>query len=104
MSWPKWLLRTRNLLEAQGYDVRENKVYQDNHSTMLLEKNGRGSSSKRTRHINVRYFFVTDRIKSDEMSVEDVAQQAKWSAIFSQNRYRGKLFRKFRDNIMNVKG
>jgi hypothetical protein len=56
---------------AQEYDVRDNIVYQDNQSSMQREKNGRGSSSKRTRHINVRYFFVTDRIEeSKEVNVE----------------------------------
>lgn len=32
---------TRNFLEAQGYVVTDNVVYQDNQSAMLLEKNGR---------------------------------------------------------------
>jgi hypothetical protein len=39
-------------------------------SAILLEKNGKASSSKRTKHINVRYYFVTDRIKKGDMSVE----------------------------------
>jgi hypothetical protein len=64
------ILWTRYFLEAQGYEVRENTVYHDSQGSMLLENNGCGSSSKRTRHINIRYFFVTDRIKSKEMSVE----------------------------------
>lgn len=54
------VLWTWYFLMAQGYDVDDNIVYQDNQSTMLLEKNGKASSSKRTRHINIRYFFVTD--------------------------------------------
>jgi hypothetical protein len=61
---------TRHFLEAQGYEVRDNIVYQDNQSIISFEKNGRGSSSKRTRHINVRYFFVNYRIKSKEVKVE----------------------------------
>jgi hypothetical protein len=51
------ILWTRYFLDAQGYDVKENKVFQDNQSAMLLEKNGRRSSSRRTRHINIRYFL-----------------------------------------------
>jgi hypothetical protein len=47
-------------MEAQGYKVNENIVYQDNQSAILLERNGKASSSKRTKHINIRYFFVTD--------------------------------------------
>lgn len=34
------ILWTRYFLQAQGYDVRENKVFQDNQSAILLEKNG----------------------------------------------------------------
>ena len=45
-------------------------MYQDNQSAILLENNGKKSSSKKTRHINIRYYFITDRIKSDEIEIE----------------------------------
>jgi hypothetical protein len=48
------LLWTRYFLQTQGYDVHDSIVFQDNQSAMLLEKNCCGSSSKRTRHINIR--------------------------------------------------
>jgi hypothetical protein len=95
------VLWTRYFLEGQGYDVKDNTVYQDNQSTMLLEKNGRGSSSKRTRHINVRYFFVTDRIKADEMKVEYCPTDDMVGDLFMKPLQGGK-FRKFRDAIMNT--
>jgi hypothetical protein len=63
------ILWTRYFLMEQGYQVKDSVVYQDNQSAILLEKNGRGSSSKRTRHINIRYFFVADRIASGEMRI-----------------------------------
>ena len=45
---------------AQGYNVTDNVIFQDkNQSASLSEKNGRASSSKRTRYINILYFFVT---------------------------------------------
>ena len=56
-------------LEDQGYGVTENIFYQDNKSAILLEKNGKSSISKRMKHINIRYFFVIDRIHKGEMSV-----------------------------------
>jgi len=31
-------------------------IYQDNKSTILLAENGKGSSSRHTRHLDVRYF------------------------------------------------
>jgi hypothetical protein len=64
------VLWTRYFLEAQGYSVDDNIVYQDNQSAMLLEKNGHRSNGKRTRHINIRYFFVADRISADRVRVD----------------------------------
>jgi hypothetical protein len=39
-------------LIAQGYGITQNQL-QDNRSSMLLERNGKASSGKRTRHINI---------------------------------------------------
>jgi Reverse transcriptase (RNA-dependent DNA polymerase) len=64
------ILWTRHFLESQGYGIRENVILQDNRSAILLENNGKASSTKRTKHINVRYFFVTDMIKKGKISVE----------------------------------
>jgi hypothetical protein len=97
------ILWTRYFLEAQGYEVRENKIYQDNQSAMLLENNGRGSSSQRTRHINIRYFFVTDRIKANEVSVE-YCPTGEMNGEFFTKPLQGSPHRKFRDRVMNIKG
>jgi hypothetical protein len=51
---------TRYFMEAQGYQVNDNVLFQDNKSAILLEKNGKASSSKRTKHISIRYFFITE--------------------------------------------
>jgi hypothetical protein len=52
------MLWTRYFIEGQGYGVESSIIKQDNLSAILLEKNGRASSSKRTKHINVRSFFI----------------------------------------------
>ena len=54
------ILWKRYFLNHQGYKVNDNIVFQDNKSTMLLERNGKSSSRKRTKHIKVRYFFITN--------------------------------------------
>ena len=92
---------TRYFMEAQGYNVDDSHALQDNRSSILLEKNGKASSSKRTKHINIRYFFVTDRIAMNELSVhwcptEDMI------ADFATKPLQGALFRKFRDQIMGI--
>ena len=48
---------TWNFMQEQGFDMGPSVVCQDNKSAILLEKNGRSSSSKQTRHIDVRYFL-----------------------------------------------
>ena len=48
-------------LKPLGSDVT---IEQDNTSAIEIEKNGWESSSKRTKHINVRYFYITDRRKA----------------------------------------
>ena len=39
---------TQYFMEAQGYKVNDNTLFQDNKSSMLLEKNGKALSSKCT--------------------------------------------------------
>ena len=48
------LLRTIYFLDAQGYNFFENIVYQDNKSAIILENNGKDSSSKRKKRIKIR--------------------------------------------------
>ena len=64
------VLWTRQFFHGQGNGDTDSVIYQDNQSAMLLEKHGKGSSGKRTRHIDVRYYFVKDRIASKEIRVE----------------------------------
>jgi hypothetical protein len=85
--------------EAQGYKIHDNVLYQDNKSSILLETNGRGSSGKRTRHINVRYFFVADRVKSKEIRIEHCPTGIMVADYFTKPQ-QGLLFRQMRDMIM----
>jgi hypothetical protein len=92
---------TRYFLEAQGYKVRDNILYQDNKSAILLEKNGKASSSKRTKHINIRYFFITDRVKEGDVSLI-WCPTGDMIGDYMTKPLQGALFRKFRDQIMGV--
>jgi hypothetical protein len=94
------VLWTRYFLEAQWYGVNDSIIYQDNQSAILLEKNGRASSGKRTRHINIRYFFVADRVASNEVSIE-YCPTGEMVADFFTKPLQGSPFQKFRNLIMN---
>jgi len=55
---------------GSGYPMlKPTKIYQDNMSTILLGKNGKASSGQGTCHINIRYFFVTDRVTKREVEI-----------------------------------
>ena len=95
------ILWTRYFLKAQGYDVKENILYQDNMSSILLARNGKASSSKRTKHIAIRYFFITDRISKGHVNLE-WCPTTEMIADFMSKPLQGSLFRKFRDIIMGI--
>ena len=63
-------LWTKYFIEAQGYTVDHNIIKQDNKSALLLEANGTFSSSKRTKHIKTRYFFVKDKVAQGDIELE----------------------------------
>ena len=77
-------------------------MFQDNQSAILLKNNGKKSSSKRTRHINIRYYFITDRIKNDELEIEYCPIDDMVTDYFTKP-HQGKKFLQFRKTIMNLK-
>ena len=95
------ILWTQLFLEAQGYHVTDNVLHQDSESTIKLAKNGRRSSSKLTRHIEVRYYFITDYIERGRVQVSYCPSGDMLADYFSKP-LQGSLFRKFRNLILNV--
>lgn len=45
-------------------------VLQDNESAIKLEINGQKSVGQRSRHINIRYFFITDQVEKGIVKIE----------------------------------
>ncbi len=56
-------------------------------------------SGKRTRHINIRYYFLTDRVNMKEISI-DWCPTKKMVADYMSKPLQGSLFRELRDYIM----
>jgi hypothetical protein len=95
------ILWTRHFLEAQGYEVVENVILQDNESAILLEKNGRQSSTKRTRHLEIRYFFVTDNVNRKRITIEHCPTGDMTGDYFTKP-VQGSLFKKHVKAILNL--
>jgi hypothetical protein len=93
------ILWTKLFMEAQGYVITHNILYQDNKSAILLETNGKRSSSKRTRALNIRYFFLADQVAKENLEIEYESTTDMWGDYMSKP-LQGKLFRKFKTLIM----
>ena len=92
---------TRNFIEAQGYNVNDSEFFQDNMSAMKMERNGRQSAGQRSRHINIRYFFIKDRIANGEINLIHCPTALMIADYFTKP-LQGALFTKFRDPIMGI--
>ena len=63
------VLWTKHFLEEQGWLDSTTMVYQDNTSSILLEKNDQSSSTKRTKHMHIWYFYITEQVKKKTIHV-----------------------------------
>jgi hypothetical protein len=88
-------------MKVQGYGVKDNVLFQDNKSSIILENNGKAPSSKRTKHINIWYLFITNRVSKEEVSVL-WCPTGDMIGDYAAKPLQGALFRKFRDHIMGV--
>jgi hypothetical protein len=61
---------SKNFLEAQGHKITTNILEQDNVRAIRFEKNGCASAGKQSHHIDIRYFFLKDRIVSDGITIQ----------------------------------
>jgi hypothetical protein len=91
---------TRQFLESQGY-TSETTIYQDNTSAMLIERNGSESSSKRTRHINIRYYFIKDCIDKRHLNIK-YCPTDDMLGDFPSKPLQGKKFLKHRKDLLNL--
>ncbi len=88
-------------MKAQGFAVSNNILYQDNKSEMLLETNGQASSSKHTRNIEIRYYYVADRVAKGDLRVV-LCPTDEMIADFLTKPLQGKAFVKFWDLLMGA--
>ena len=77
------------------------KLYQDNMSAEFLEKNGKKYSTKNTKHINVRYYFIRDRVEIGDLVNKHCPTEKILGDNFTKP-LQGALFSKSRAEIMNI--
>ena len=56
-------------MRAQGYDINQNILFQDNQSEIKMEKGRKNSCTGNSRHIDISDSFDKDRIESNKTKV-----------------------------------
>ena len=73
-------------------------IHQDNEAAIKLCENGL-ASSKRSRHIDIRYFFIQDRVKAGDIQIQYLSTKD-MIADFLTKPLIGQQFYKLRDLLL----
>ena len=87
-------------LDWQGYEL-ENNTHQDNQSAIKLEKNGRRSCGQKTRHIDIRYFYLKDLLDRGEIKVHYCPTELMIADFFTKP-LQGALFNRLKAAVMGT--
>jgi hypothetical protein len=87
-----------NFIEEQGYNRTSVILYQDNQAAIKLLKKGK-STSDSTRHIRLRYYFVSDKIAKGEVELSYKPTDSMIADILTKP-LQGAKFLQLRDQLM----
>ncbi len=76
-------IHLRNFVMEQGYDVGPAIIYQDNMSCMALMKRG-GPASERSRHINIRHFWLSERVDGEEVIIQHLGTEKMFANVLTK--------------------
>lgn len=94
------MLQSLYFIKAQGILTNRICLYQDNKSTILLANHGQMSSSKRTKHLKAKCFFIADRVNDGEVTIEHLPIEEMCIDVNTKPN-EGKRFRMDRAKLMN---
>ena len=86
-------------LVEQGFKPKENILYQDNQGAIKIATNGKVLSGQKTKHMDNRYFWIKDGLRSEGITMEHCPTEQMMADFFTKP-LQGSLFRKFCDIIL----
>jgi hypothetical protein len=94
-------IHLRNFIIAQGYETGPAVIYQDNMSCMALIKRG-GPGSERSRHINIRHFWLSEKVAQEEVIIQHLGTADMFANILTKP-VQGAQFDREREGLTNWK-
>ena len=86
-------------MHHQGNINKSNKLFQLNKSAMRMKINERNYCTGNYQNINIRYFFIKDRVDKGDLRIMYCTTQLILEDYFTKT-LKGSLFNKFRDIII----
>ena len=106
------VLWSKLFMEYQMKDHKENErtkllgkttiIQQDNTSAIKMERFGKRSSTKRTRHLSIRYYYVTSLLDEGLITAITYEPTESMVADYLTKPLQGSLFRKHRNSILGI--
>ena len=81
--------------------MRNNILFQDNTSAILMEKNGRSCLGKRNRAIDIRYFAICDAVELGDVEIKHIKTDQMIADYFTKC-LQGKKFYEFQKLILGM--
>ena len=94
------VINVQNIILSQGLQCEPAMIDQDNQSTLAMLEKGQATGPT-SRHINIRYFWLTDRISTGEVEVRYMETEAMTADALTKP-LQGHLFYKHRTTLLNT--
>ena len=91
---------TREFLKEQGYNLKKTKIFHDNEAAIATMESG-GTTLKRSRHINIRNFWIKDQIDQGEFEFQFTRSEKMVADVLTKP-ITGKKFFELRKILLNL--
>ena len=95
------ILWVSKFIKHQGFEIKNNVVFQDDMSAIKLEENSKDSSGSQTYPFGIKMFYIKDIIERKLVKIEHYPAKTMIADYLSKPLI-GKKFKNFRNSIMNI--
>ena len=97
-----WQIKDHKESDKTKLIGKRNILLQDNTSAILLERFRKRSSTKQTRHMSIKYHYVTSKLNDKTITTVTYQSTKEMVADYLSKTLQGSLFRKHRNAIFGI--